>query len=95
MPHPEFVGLVNSLQATAEAALGDLNAATASAARDGLLQEGRARQTAERSLKLLTMLADKTRGNLDFAEADLLTGAISSLRERLGSGTQSNDPQGN
>ncbi|MFC4425307.1 DUF1844 domain-containing protein [Deinococcus navajonensis] len=83
MPHPEFVGLVNSLQATAEAALGDFNAATASAARDGLLAENRARQTAERSLKLLTMLAEKTRGNLDFTEADLLTGAIGSLRERL------------
>ncbi|OLV18064.1 DUF1844 domain-containing protein [Deinococcus marmoris] len=95
MPHPEFVGLVNSLQATAEAALGDLNAATASAARDGLLQEGRARQTAERSLKLLTMLAEKTRGNLDFAEADLLTEAVSSLRERLGNGTQNNGTQGN
>ncbi|CAM3815743.1 DUF1844 domain-containing protein [Deinococcus saxicola] len=95
MPHPEFVGLVNSLQATAEAALGDLNAATASAARDGLLQEGRARQTAERSLKLLTMLADKTRGNLDFAEADLLTGAISSLRERLSDDPHHANPQGN
>ncbi|GGM05893.1 DUF1844 domain-containing protein [Deinococcus aerophilus] len=90
MPHPEFVGLVNSLQATAEAALGDLNAATASAARDGLLQEGRARQTAERSLKLLSMLADKTRGNLDFAEAELLTGAIHSLRTRLDSGPHGN-----
>ncbi|MFT2718630.1 DUF1844 domain-containing protein [Deinococcus sp. A31D244] len=83
MSHPEFVGLVNSLQATAEAALGDLNAATASAARDGLLEERRARQTAERSLKLLTMLAEKTRGNLDFTEADLLTDAIGSVRERL------------
>ena len=83
MPNPEFVGLVNSLQATAEAALGDLNAATASAARDGLLHETRARQTAERSLKLLTMLAEKTRGNLDFTEADLLTNAIGSVRERL------------
>ncbi|ACO45855.2 DUF1844 domain-containing protein [Deinococcus deserti] len=83
MAHPEFVGLVNSLQATAEAALGDLNAASASAARDGLLAENRARQTAERSLKLLTMLAEKTRGNLDFTEADLLTQAIGSLRERL------------
>jgi len=83
MPHPEFVGLVNSLQATAEAALGDLNAATASAARDGLLTEQRARQTAERSLKLLTMLADKTRGNLDFTESDLLTDAIASVRARL------------
>jgi hypothetical protein len=90
MPHPEFVGLVNSLQATAEAALGDLNAATASAARDGLLQEGRARQTAERSLKLLSMLADKTRGNLDFAEAELLTGAIHSLRTRLDGGPHGN-----
>lgn len=83
MPSPEFVGLVNSLHATAEAALGDLNAATASAARDGLLHESRARQTAQRSLNLLLMLADKTRGNLDFTEADLLTGAISGLRERL------------
>lgn len=71
------------LQATAEAALGDLNAATASAARDGLLESSRARQTAERSLKLLTMLSEKTRGNLDFAEADLLSSAIVSVRERL------------
>ncbi|GMA15115.1 DUF1844 domain-containing protein [Deinococcus metallilatus] len=84
MPNPEFVGFVNSLQATAEAALGDLNAATASAARDGLLEEGRARKVAERSLKLLTMLAEKTRGNLDFTEAELLTDAIGSLRARLG-----------
>lgn len=83
MPHPEFVGLVNSLQATAEAALGDLNAASASAARDGLLAEARARQTAERSLKLLTMLAEKTRGNLDFTEAELLGDAVTSLRARL------------
>ncbi len=83
MSNPEFVGLVNSLQATAEAALGDFNAATASAARDGLLEASRARQTAERSLKLLSMLAEKTRGNLDFTEADLLTNAIGSLRERL------------
>ncbi|GHF29086.1 hypothetical protein GCM10017781_01320 [Deinococcus metalli] len=84
MPHPDFVGLVNSLQATAEAALGDLNAATASAARDGLLEGSRARQTAQRSLNLLTMLADKTRGNLDFTEAQLLTDAIAALRARLG-----------
>lgn len=84
MPNQEFVGLVSSLQATAEAALGDLNAATSSAARDGLLREERARQVAERSLKLLLMLAEKTRGNLDFAEAELLTDAIASLRARLG-----------
>ena len=85
MAHPEFVGLVNSLQATAEAALGDLNAATASAARDGLLDQNRAHATAQRSLKLLTMLAEKTRGNLDFEESDLLIQAISSLRSRLSS----------
>lgn len=84
MPHPDFVGLVNSLQATAEAALGELNAASASAARDGLISEGRARQTAERSLKLLSMLAEKTRGNLDLAEAQLLSDAVTSLRARLG-----------
>ena len=83
MSHPEFVGLVNSLRATAEAALGDLNAATASAARDGLLAENRARQTAERSLKLLTMLAEKTRGNLDMLEAELLSDAVTALRARL------------
>jgi len=83
MAHPEFVGLVNSLHATAEAALGDLNAATASAARDGLLAENRARQTAERSFKLLTMLAEKTRGNLDMTEAELLSDAVTSLRARL------------
>lgn len=87
MAHPDFVGLVNMLQATAEAALGDLNAATASAARDGLLAEERARQTAQRSLTLLTMLSEKTRGNLDFTEADLLSSAIASLRERLQAGS--------
>lgn len=83
MSNAEFVGLVNMLHATAEAALGDLNAATASAARDGLLAQNRARQTAERSLRLLSMLSEKTRGNLDFTEADLLSHAINSLRERL------------
>lgn len=77
------------LQATAEAALGDLNATTARAARDGLLEANRARQTAESSLKLLSMLAEKTRGNLDFTEADLLTEAIGSLRERLSAGSES------
>lgn len=71
------------LQATAEAALGDLNAATASANRDGLLDASRAEQTVQRSLKLLVMLAEKTRGNLDFEEAELLSNAISSLNERL------------
>ncbi len=83
MANPEFLGLVHSLQATAEAALGDINAATASAGRDGLLAADRARQTAERSLKLLSMLAEKTRGNLDMTEAEVLSSAVTSLRGRL------------
>ncbi|MFC6617776.1 DUF1844 domain-containing protein [Deinococcus radiophilus] len=83
MANPEFVGLVTSVSATAEAALGQLNAATSSAARDGLLDEGRSVQVAERSLNLLLMLAEKTRGNLDFEEAEILTDAVASLRELL------------
>lgn len=83
MAHPDFLGLVHMLQATADAALGDINAATARATHDGLLEEGRARQTAETSMRLLSMLAEKTRGNLDFTEAEVLSDAINSLRERL------------
>lgn len=84
MPHPDFVGLVQSLLATAEAAFGENTATTARARNDGLLATpDRARQTAERSLTLLVMLAEKTRGNLDFQEADLLTHAIASIRDRL------------
>lgn len=83
MPHPEFIGMLHSIHATAESALGDINAATASARRDGLLNEERARQTAERSLQLLLMLAEKTKGNLDFEEAEMLTTAIQNLQERL------------
>ena len=84
MANAEFLGLVHSLQATAEAALGDINAATASANRDGLLAYDRAHQTAERSLKLLTMLAEKTRGNLDMTESEVLGNAVNALRGRLG-----------
>ncbi len=80
MANPEFVGLVTSVAATAEAALGELNAATSSAARDGLLEGSRAPQVAERSLGLLLMLAEKTRGNLDWEEAGILSGAIASLQ---------------
>jgi len=84
MPNQDFVGLVNTLQATAEAALGELNASSALTRRDGLTETPeRARQTATRSLRLLVMLAEKTRGNLDLTEADLLSEAIGRLRERL------------
>lgn len=81
MANLEFIGLVSSVQATAEAALGQLNAATSSAARDGLLDESRSAQVAERSLRLLLMLAEKTRGNLDFEEAEILSDAVASVRE--------------
>ena len=84
MPNQDFVGLVNSLQATAEAALGELNASSALARRDGLTETpARARETATRSLRLLTMLAEKTRGNLDLTESELLSEAVARLRERL------------
>ena len=84
MPNPDFLGLVNSLQATAEAALGDTNAMSARARQDGLTADPeRARRAAERSLRLLTMLAEKTRGNLDLAEAELLSQAVADLRARL------------
>lgn len=84
MPNAEFVGLVQSLLATAEAALGEFTAVGARMRNDGLLETPqRARATAGRSLGLLVMLAEKTRGNLDFAEADLLTNAIATVRARL------------
>jgi Domain of unknown function (DUF1844) len=84
MPNQDFVGLVNTLQATAEAALGELNASSALARRDGLTETpARARETAQRSLRLLTMLAEKTRGNLDLTESELLSEAVARLRERL------------
>jgi hypothetical protein len=38
---------------------------------------------AERNLKMLNMLKEKTRGNLDFTEAEILGGAIANLTERL------------
>ena len=83
MANQDFVGLVNMLEATADAALGELTATSALLRQGGLNDPERARQTAVRSLRLLTMLAEKTRGNLDRVEADLLTGAIAHLREQL------------
>ena len=80
MANPELIGLIHSLTATGESALGELNALTARMNRDGL---ERSRRTAERSLRVLEMLAEKTRGNLDRVEADALTGGIRSLREGL------------
>ena len=83
MPNQDFVGLVNTLQATAEAALGELNASSALARRDGLTETPlRARETALRSLRLLTMLAEKTRGNLTAEEDHIVETALYDLRIR-------------
>ncbi|CAN5520440.1 DUF1844 domain-containing protein [soil metagenome] len=80
MPNPHFVGLVQSVLASAEAVLGETySPMTRHLARDGLL----ARRTAEKSLELLEMLLEKTRGNLDETERDLLTKAVGKLRREL------------
>ncbi|ADI14397.1 DUF1844 domain-containing protein [Truepera radiovictrix] len=80
MADPRFIGLVHSLLSSAEAALGEEHSPMARhLSRDGLL----ARRTGERSLGLLLMLQDKTRGNLDDTEQSALHHAISTLQARL------------
>jgi len=77
---PRFIGLVHSLRSSAEAALGELASPMVTRlARDGAL----ARRTAERSLDLLEMLADKTLGRLDATERDALMRARDEVRQRL------------
>ncbi len=86
MPDPDFIGLIQSVTASAEAALGQLNVLTGRLARDGLMDDlEKRRALAERSLRLLESLASKTRGNLDREEAMILTNGIGSLRELLAS----------
>ena len=81
MSDPRFIGLVHSLLSSAQAALGETDSPmTTRLARDDAL----ARRTAERSLGLLDMLAEKTLGNLDETERDALLRARDDLRERLG-----------
>jgi Domain of unknown function (DUF1844) len=80
MANAEFIGLIHSLVHTGEAALGQLNVLTGRLQRDGI---ERNRATAERSLRLLEVLAQKTRGNLDATEADALTRGIQGLRQGL------------
>ena len=87
MSDPRLIGLVQSLLASAEAALGDDNALARTMARDGVL----ARRTGERSLDLLLMLQTKTYGNLDETERDLLNRAVETIRERLGALPQTLD----
>lgn len=80
MPDPRFIGLVHSLRSSAEAALGDLASPMVTRlARDGAL----ARTTATRSLDLLDLLFDKTRGNLDATERDALVRARDAVRAAL------------
>jgi Domain of unknown function (DUF1844) len=84
MPDQDFIGLIQSVTASAEAALGQLNVLTGRLARDGLLDDlEKRRALGERSLRLLESLASKTRGNLDREEAMVLTTGISNLRELL------------
>lgn len=80
MSDPRFIGLVQSLLASAEAALGETDSVlTRALARDGIL----ARRTGERSLELLLMLQTKTYGNLDETERDVLNRAVETIRGRL------------
>lgn len=80
MSDPRFIGLVHSLQSSAQAALGETDSPMVThLARDRAL----ARRTAERSLALLDMLADKTLGNLNETERDALLSARDDIRGRL------------
>ena len=80
MSDPRFIGLVHSLLASAEAALGEADSPMVRhLARDGVL----ARRTGERSLDLLKMLQQKTNGNLDETERNTLYHALETVQERL------------
>jgi len=80
MSDPRFIGLVQSLLASAEAALGEADSPMVRhLARDGVL----ARRTGERSLDLLVMLREKTHGNLDETERAALHRAVRTVQARL------------
>ena len=80
MADKHFIGLVQSVLTSAEAALGEENSPmTRHLIKDGVL----ARRTAERSLELLKMLERKTAGNLDEFERDMLSKALKTVSDRL------------
>lgn len=81
MPDPRFIGLVHSVLSSAQASLGEDDSPMARRLEG---QGLRSRRTAERSLTLLEMLREKTRGNLDATEKAALDGAVTSLRRGLG-----------
>ncbi len=80
MPNKHFMGLVNSILSSAQASLGEeFSPMTRHLAKDGIL----ARRTAEKSLELLSMLHEKTAGNLDEAEREALLSAQQTIGEAL------------
>lgn len=80
MPDPRLIGLIHTLLSSAQASLGEENSPMVTR----LDAAGvRSRRTAERSLALLEMLFDKTRGNLDETERAAMHDAIATLRDGL------------
>lgn len=80
MPNVDFISLIHSLTAAGEAALGEWTPGRAQVERE---PNAKRRATAERSLRLLEALAEKTRGNLDREEAEVLGAGVSALRSAL------------
>jgi hypothetical protein len=80
MADPRFIGLVQSLLSSAQAALGDDSSPmTHRLAQGGALQ----RSTAQKSIDLLDMLQQKTLGNLDETERDVLHNALTTLNAMI------------
>lgn len=80
MTDPRFIGLVQSLLASAQSALGEPHAVMGRR-----LEASGAKhlRTARRSLDLLRMLSVKTAGNLDDTERSSLRAAIHDVETRL------------
>ncbi len=75
-----FIGLVQSILSSAEAAMGEeYSPMTRHLLKDGVL----ARRTAEKSLELLQMLERKTQSNLDETERDTLFSARQRISDLL------------
>jgi len=75
-----FIGLINSIYSSAEAALGEEESPLARHLRkDNLIKKS----TAEKSMQLLDMLQTKTAGNLDETELATLLKYQKSLRAAL------------
>jgi len=75
-----FIGLINSIYSSAEAALGEEDSPLSRHLRkDNLIKKS----TAEKSLLLLDMLQRKTAGNLDETELSTLLNYQKRLREAL------------